>query len=201
MSTSTHPHAGRAHISGYDRWLVAIGTLKLMEAALFVLLGAGVIHMMHKDVGDELTHLFVALRFDPEGRFASFLIDKASMISPHRLRQITVAIFAHSALDILEGVGLILRRIWAEFVTILVSAFFLPFEFVALAHHVTWIRIAVTTINVVVVVYLIFHVQLRMRERNAGAAVKVEGEDFAKFSPTASREFLQEPETGIEPKE
>ncbi len=166
MSTSTHSHAGRARISAYDRWLMAIGALKLGEALLFVLLGFGVIHIMHKDVGDELTRLFVALRFDPEGRLASLLIDKASMISPHQLEQITVAIFAHSALDILEGVGLILRKIWAEFVTIAVSAFFLPFEFVALAHHVTWIRIGVTAINVAMVIYLIFHVQMRIRERS-----------------------------------
>lgn len=159
----------RARISAYDRWLVIIGGFKLLEAALLVLLGVGVIHMLHQDLGDELTRLFVSLRFDPEGRFASFLIDRASDISPHQLKQISVAIFAHAALDVLEGVGLILRKIWAEFVTITVSAFFLPFEFVALAHHVTWIRIAITAINVAVVVYLVFHVQMRIRERRKQA--------------------------------
>jgi uncharacterized membrane protein (DUF2068 family) len=163
---TTLKHAGRsAHISAYDSWLVVIGALKLGEALLFVLLGVGVIHVMHRDVGDELTRLFVALRFDPEGRFASLLIDKASNITPHQLKQITAAVFAHAFLDVLEGVGLILREIWAEFVTIAVSAFFLPFEFVALTHHVTWIRVAITVINVAVVVYLIFHVQMRIRER------------------------------------
>lgn len=138
----------RARISAYDRWLVVIGGFKLFEAALLVLLGVGVIHMLHQDIGDELTRLFLSLRFDPEGRFASFLIDKASDITPHQLKQISVAIFAHAGLDILEGTGLILRKIWAEFVTIAVSAFFLPFEFVALADHVTWIRIGITAINV-----------------------------------------------------
>jgi uncharacterized membrane protein (DUF2068 family) len=157
------------HISAYDRWLEAIGALKLAEALLFILLGVGVIRVLHKDISDELTRLFVALKFDPEGRFASLLIDKASMISPHQLKQISVAIFAHAALDVLEGVGLIRRKIWAEFVTILVSALFLPFEFVALWHHVTWIRIAVTTINVAVVAYLVFHVQMRMRQHGGTA--------------------------------
>jgi uncharacterized membrane protein (DUF2068 family) len=168
-STSEQVHEHK-HISAYDGWLVAIGVLKLLEALLFVLLGFGVIHVMHRDVGDELTHLFVALRFDPEGRFTSLVIDKASTITPHQLKQITAAVFAHSALDILEGVGLVLRKIWAEFVTIVLSALFLPFEFVALAHHVTWIRIAITTINLAVVVYLIFHLQMRLRERRASHA-------------------------------
>jgi uncharacterized membrane protein (DUF2068 family) len=168
MSTSTDSHASHTHISAYDRWLVAIGVFKLGEAVLFVLLGVGLIHMIHKDLADELTRLFVALRFDPEGRFASLLIDKVSMIGPHRLREIGAAAFAHAALDVLEGTGLILRKIWAEFVTIAVSAFFLPFEFVALSHHVTWIRIGITAINVAVVIYLIFHVQMRMRHRADG---------------------------------
>jgi uncharacterized membrane protein (DUF2068 family) len=159
-------HASRrAHISAYDRWLVVIGGLKLFEAAVLVLLGVGVIHVLHEDLGDELTRLFLSLRFDPEGRFASFLIDRVSDITPHQLKQISIAIFAHAALDVLEGVGLILRRIWAEFVTIAVSAFFLPLEFFELVRHVTWVKIAITGINVAVVVYLIFHVQMRIRER------------------------------------
>ena len=152
----------RTHISTYDRMLVLIGGFKLAEATLFVLLGVGVIRVLHTGVlVDELTRLRLALRFDQEGRFVSFLLDQAALISPHRLREISVAIFAHAALDVLEGVGLILRKIWAEFVTVAVSAFFLPFEFVALWHHVTWIRIGVTVINVAVVFYLIFHLVRR----------------------------------------
>jgi len=165
----THAHAGRKHISGYDRWLIVIGALKLMEAALFVLLGVGVIRLLHKDIVDELTRLLVGLRFDPEGRFVNFVLDKAALISPHRLKEISIVAFAHAALDVLEGVGLILRKIWAEFVTLAVSAFFLPLEFFELTQHVTWIRIAITAVNVAVVAYLGFHVQMRIRERQGVA--------------------------------
>jgi uncharacterized membrane protein (DUF2068 family) len=150
-----------ARISAYDRWLVVIGILKLCEALLFLLLGVGVLRIMHKDVVDEVTRLVIALRFDPEGRFASLLLDKAAMVSPHLLRAISVVAFAHAALDVLEGVGLILRKIWAEFVTLAVSAFFLPIEFFELTRHVTWVRIGITAVNVAVVAYLAFHVQMK----------------------------------------
>ena len=165
MSTSTHSHTGHARISAYDRWIVAIGGLKLFEAALFVLLGIGVIRLLHKDLVDEVTRLLSALRFDPEGRFTGLLLDKVALISPVRLKEISAAAFAHAGLDIVEGVGLIRRKIWAEFVTVGVSALFLPFEFVALVRHVTWARVGITTVNVAVVIYLIFHVQMRLRER------------------------------------
>lgn len=167
MSTLSHP-ARRAPISSYDRWLIVIGAVKLLEAALFVLLGVGVLRMLHKDLVDEFTRAIVALRFDPEGRFVSLLLGKVALISPHRLREISAVVFAHAALDIVEGVGLILRKIWAEFVTLTVTALFLPVEFFEIVRHVTLVRVSILAVNLAVVAYLIFHVQMVLRRhRNA----------------------------------
>ena len=166
MATHISP-ARRKHMSAYDRWLVVIGALKLAEAALFIALGIGVLRMLHKDLVDELTRLMVVLHHDPEGRFSSLLLDKVALLDPHRLKQISAAIFAHASLDILEGAGLVLRKVWAEFVTVILSGFFLPFEFMALAHHVTWIRVVLTALNVAVVIYLIFHLRMKLRERQS----------------------------------
>lgn len=150
-------------VSAYDRWVVVIGALKLLEATLFIALGIGVFKMMHKDLVDEVTRLVVALRFDPEGRFVSLLLDKVALINPHRLKEIGAAIFAHAGLDIIEGTGLILRKLWAEFITLGFSVIFIPLEIYELAHRVTWLRLAIIAINVAVVIYLAFHVQMRIR--------------------------------------
>lgn len=172
---SNDSRAGRARISAYDRWIVAIGALKLFEAALFVALGVGVLRLLHKDLVDEVTRLLTAMRFDPEGRFVSAALDWVSLISPLRLKEISAGIFAHAALDILEGTGLILRKIWAEYITLIVSILFLPLEFFGIAHHVTWVRIVITAINLAVVAYLIFHVQMvtRRHRRTMRAAASV----------------------------
>jgi uncharacterized membrane protein (DUF2068 family) len=165
MSPSPDSPAGRARISAYDRWIVAIGALKLFEAALFVALGVGVLRLLHKDLVDEVTRLLMAMRLDPEGHFVSAVLDKVALVSPLRLKWISAGIFAHAGLDIVEGVGLILRKIWAEYITLIVSILFLPVEFLGIAHHVTWLKIGITAINLAVVVYLIFHVQMRIRLR------------------------------------
>ena len=169
MATHVSP-TRRKHISAYDKWLVVIGALKLCEAALFIALGIGVLRMLHKDLVDEITHLMLALHHDPEGRLSSLLLDKVALLDPHRLKQISAAIFAHAGLDVLEGTGLVLRKVWAEFVTVILSGFFLPFEFMALAHHVTWIRVGVTAGNVGIVIYLIFHLRMKLRERQSAGA-------------------------------
>lgn len=166
MATHTSPNRRArvsAPVSAYDRWVEVIGALKLLEAALFIALGIGVFKLLHKDLVDEVTRWVVALRFDPEGRFVTLLLDKVALISPHRLKEIGAAIFAHAALDIVEGIGLILRKLWAEFITLGFSAFFVPIEIYELTQRVTWIRLAIIAINVAVVIYLAFHVQMRIR--------------------------------------
>ena len=45
---TTHSHPNR------NRWLIAIGVLKLLKAVLFVSMGFGVIRLLHKDIADVL---------------------------------------------------------------------------------------------------------------------------------------------------
>ena len=50
----------------HDRGLLLIGLFKLAKAIFFFCIGAGAVHLLHKDVGDEVTRLALRLRFDPE---------------------------------------------------------------------------------------------------------------------------------------
>jgi uncharacterized membrane protein (DUF2068 family) len=172
MSTTT-PTAKHQHIAGIDRWIMAIGALKLVEAILCILLGIGAIKLLHKDLVDVATRIITGLRLDPEGRLVNLILDNVALISPHRLKQISVGIFFYAGLHTLEGVGLVLRKVWAEYVTLILTASFLPWEFFEIVRHVTWIKVAISTINVLVVLYLIFHVRMRAKNRQkSGAAVR-----------------------------
>jgi uncharacterized membrane protein (DUF2068 family) len=154
-----------------DRWLIAIGALKMVEALLCILLGIGAIKLLHKDLVDVATRFITALRLDPEGRFVNLILDQVALISPDRLKMISVGIFFYAGLHTLEGTGLVLRKKWAEYVTLILTASFLPWEFFEIIHRFTWIKIVLTLINVLVVLFLVFYVQMRARthEDEAGA--------------------------------
>src|ERR1700761_3362917 len=158
MSTTT-PTATHQHIAGIDRWIMAIGALKLVEAILCILLGIGAIKLLHKDLVDVATRIITGLRLDPEGRLVNLILDNVALINPHRLKQISVGIFFYAGLHTLEGVGLGLRKVWAEYVTLILTASFLPWEFFEIIRHFTWIKIVLTAINLLVVVFLVFYVQ------------------------------------------
>jgi uncharacterized membrane protein (DUF2068 family) len=139
-----------------DRGLLLIGLFKLGKAILFFALGMGAVHLLHKDIGDEVVRLATALKFDPESKFVTILLDKADLIDTHRLKQISLATFGYSALALTEGIGLMLEKVWAEYLTLCLTVSFLPWELYELARRPNLFRLSLLLINLAVLWYLVW---------------------------------------------
>ena len=149
--------AAEANLSGHhDRGLWLIGIFKLAKSLFFFCLGIGAFHLMHKDLSDEALRLAHALRFDPESRFTALLLDKVDLIDARRLREISFATFSYSALALTEGVGLLLEKVWAEYLTLVLTVSFLPWEIYELARRPSWFRLSLLLINLAVLWYLLW---------------------------------------------
>ena len=140
----------------HDRGLMAIGIFKLAKSIFFFLVGLGALKLLHKDLGDVAMQIAQALHRDPEGRFVTFLMEQADRIDAHRLREIGFATFAYSALALTEGVGLVLEKVWAEYLTTILTVMFLPWELFELARDPNLMRLALLLANLVVLGYLIW---------------------------------------------
>ena len=132
-------------------------------------MGFGVIRLLHKDIGDLLLRVTTALRFDPENRAVNILLERVALLSPQQLRAISFALFLYAGLDVIEGVGLVLEKVWAEYFTLFLTTSFLPWEFYEIIRHVTMFKVLLTLLNVVVVIYLAFVVKERVRGRQEPA--------------------------------
>ncbi len=161
--------AAESHPSHHDRGLLAIGLFKLGKAILFFGIGIGALHLLHKDLGDEVLRLATALKFDPESRFVTVLLDKVDLIDAHRLRQISLATFAYSALALTEGVGLLLEKVWAEYLTLFLTISFLPWELYELARRPSWFRLSLLLINLAVLAYLVWLLRRKRLEEERTA--------------------------------
>jgi uncharacterized membrane protein (DUF2068 family) len=139
----------------HNQWLILIAAFKLAQAALFVAVGVGAMKLLHKDVGDELEKLANHLRFNPESRFVNFVLDKASLLDDRLLRRIGEVGFIYAALDLIEGTGLYLEKVWAEYLTLAITASFLPLEIFELLRRVTWVRSGLLLVNFLVFLYLL----------------------------------------------
>ena len=166
-ASSTHIERNRKH---HNMGLVLIAAYKLFIALIFVAVGVGALHLIGKDVGDIFSSLASDLRFNPEGRFVNFVLDRASLLDDPALRRIGFVAFCYSAVSIVEAIGLYLEKAWAEYLTLAITASFLPIEIRELLHRFTWVHVGIFVINVAVLVYLIFIVLERHRKKRQAKA-------------------------------
>ncbi len=156
----------REHAGG----LLAIGVFKILKAIFFLGIGIGALRLLHRDLADLAVRVSLALKFDPEGRFVNTVLDHIGEITPHRLKQISLASISYSVVATVEGIGLLKEKVWAEYLTMILTASFLPIELVEIIHHPTWMKFVVTLINIAVLAYLIYYVQRTRRRFSAAHA-------------------------------
>jgi uncharacterized membrane protein (DUF2068 family) len=140
----------------HDRGLLAIAAFKLVKSVFFFCVGMGALHFVGKDMGDEALKLAHILHQDPEHKLVALVLKKVDLIDNHRLRQIGFGTFAYSALALTEGIGLLLERTWAEYLTLSITIAFVPWEVYELFEHATWIKAGLFAINLAVLGYLVW---------------------------------------------
>lgn len=149
-STLQSAATARRHTKG----LVLIAAYKLLLALFFIALGVGALRLVGKDVGDILFRVASDLRFNPEGRFVNFLLDRAAILNDPMLRRIGFAAFCYAAIGIAEAIGLYLEKAWGEYLTLVITASFLPWEVIEIIHRHTLPRFGLLVVNLAVLIYL-----------------------------------------------
>lgn len=150
------------------RGLFVVGLYKLLEAAFFIAVGAGALHLIHKNIGDVIMRVVNVLPMDPEGRVVSFLMDRADLINAHDLRRIGGGAFIYAATRMVEGTGLLLRRTWAEYFTVILTGVGLPVEIYELIKRVNWFKVGALLANAAILVYLIWVLKRGRRSHHGG---------------------------------
>lgn len=150
----------------HDRGLLVIAIFKLSKAVLFLAIAAGAMHFIHHDLGQALDRLVAILNLDTENRFVSLVLGKADLVTHHRIRQFSLLSVGYALLCLVEGYGLIRRRVWAEYFTLWLSTAFVPWEVWELIRHPQWWRLAVPAINLLIVAYLVWLLRRKRRRES-----------------------------------
>lgn len=163
----------------HNKGLVLIAVYKLLLALFFIALGVGALRLVGKDVGDLAFRIASDLRFNPEGRFVHFVLERASLLEDPMLRRIGFAAFFYAAIGVAEGIGLYLEKAWGEYLTLVITASFLPWEIMEILRRHTLPRIGLLVVNVAVLIYLSVLVWDRQHgERQVVTARQPEGREI-----------------------
>ncbi len=162
---SLHRHANSTNDS-HDQLLRWIAAFKFLKGALLIALGVGAFKLLHKDVGELVEHWVDALRLDPENHYINAILAKSSMLTPKQITKLGLGSFLYAGLFFTEGTGLWLRKLWGEWLTVIITGTLVPLEIYEIYRHPTWVRVAVLVLNVAIVGYLIWRIR---REEEASA--------------------------------
>ena len=134
-----------------------IAFFKLVKAGVLIALGVGLLSMRHEH--SWLGTWIHALAVDPHGKYLSELLAKLGALDAHQLLPLGLASLAYASVFLTEGIGLMLKKPWAEIMTVIVTVSFIPLEIYELVEHPTLAKIAVLLVNVAVVPYLLWRLR------------------------------------------
>ena len=135
--------------------LLLIAIFKLFKGVLLLIVAVGALRLLQRDVAAVVLRLVDVLRFDPDNRFIHKIIEKSFHIDAKQLKEISAGTFFYASILLTEGVGLLMKKHWAEWFTVISTAVFIPFEIYEILHRFTFVRVAVFAVNVAIVWYLV----------------------------------------------
>jgi uncharacterized membrane protein (DUF2068 family) len=155
-----------------DVVLRLIAIYKLTKALLALVLGLMLLHLVHKDIVlflhtyiiDPL-HLEASFDADSENHLLKWLFQQASNLTPHGVLKLSWVSFFYAAVFAVEGIGLYLKKHWAEYMVLVVTGSFLPFEAYLLYYKLQWWKFALIIGNILIIVYLVHRLMLDARAR------------------------------------
>ena len=144
--------------TGWIRW---IALFKLFKAFVLAAVMATSFTLIRHEPAQILTRWALSFHVDPENSYVHSLLSWLLRIDVKQLELFAVGTGLYALMFAVEGVGLWLLKPWAEYLTILSTAVFLPLEGYEIIHRPSLTKCAVLVINVVIVAYLVERVRGR----------------------------------------
>ena len=143
-----------------------IAAERLIRGAL--LAGAGVYLLFHlgSDFGRLAERVIRAIELDPRRHFLHRIVQYLHGLHAHELRIAALLAIGYGTLELVEGVGLWLDQLWAEYLVVIATSLLIPFELYELVRKPSLWKAGGILVNVLIVLYLLRVLRRRLAERS-----------------------------------
>jgi uncharacterized membrane protein (DUF2068 family) len=139
-----------------------IALFEAAKGALAFAAACGLISLRHTDLHSAVDAFLWRHGINPETHYRRLFIESVARATHQHVAQIAGAALAYALLRFVEAYGLWAERHWAEWFAVISAGLYLPLEVNHLLRHPTEVTVAVTTLNVAIIIYL---VRLLMQQR------------------------------------
>ena len=135
----------------------SIRVAAVFEAAKGILVlfaGAGLLMLIHKDIHSVAEQFVRHLHLNPAKHYPRIFLDAVNHLTDLQLWALALSALCYSVVRFAEAYGLWFHRQWAEWFGFLTGCIYIPLELYEMLHGVTWIKLTILIVNLVVVILL-----------------------------------------------
>ena len=143
---------------------------RLIRGVILVIAGGYLVTHLGSDFGRLADRLMRAVELDPRRPFLHRIVRKLHELHAGTVLVTGIAAMLYGLLEVVEGVGLWLDKLWAEFLTVTATSLLIPLELYELVRKPTVLKAAGIAVNLLIVGYLVRRLRERLATASAGAA-------------------------------
>ncbi len=170
MATRVHAQerAGQPRGDGQgrdrSRLLAVLAVERALRALALIGIGIIVVTHVHADWVDLVRRVAGEAGLDPSGNVTGRLISSLIGLGPAKAERGGAIAIGYGLLEAAEAYGLLRRRLWGEYLTVISTALLFIPEIQELIHKPTGLKIAALVLNIIIVVYLVVRLVRRRHD-------------------------------------
>ena len=147
-----------------------IAAERIVRSLLLLAAGVYLLSHRHTDFGRLADHVARAVELDPRRPLVRHLIERLHRLHAGTIVLTGLAALGYGALELVEGVGLWLDKLWAEYLTVIATSLLIPLEVYELVRKPSLLKAGGIVVNVAIVAYLAWNLRRRLRATSRAPA-------------------------------
>ena len=142
-------------VSQHSVGLRIIAVYKAIKSTGLILVAIAAFHLNQEQNFQRLVHWLEHLSLADSNSVRWELVTLLVNLGPSKFVAIGLVALGYAAIFATEGIGLWLRKHWAEWFTVIATGSLVPLELYETVNHFTWLKLGALVANVVIVAYLV----------------------------------------------
>lgn len=164
-STSTDPEATPHYPAG----LRIIAVYKAVKTVGLIIIATAAFRLDRQESFQHLVQWLEHLQLTDSNDMRWSLVHLLESMGPAKFVAVGIVALVYATIFATEGIGLWMRKHWAEWFTVIATGSLVPVELYECIERFSWLKLAVLVANVLIVIYLV-RVAMRPREGHAAKA-------------------------------
>jgi uncharacterized membrane protein (DUF2068 family) len=149
------------------RLLKLIAAERIVRSLLLAAAGVYLLTHLDKDFGNLAAKVLKAVELDPRRPFFHRIVVYLHDLHASEIKIAALLAIGYGILELVEGIGLWMDQLWAEYLTVIATSLLLPYEIYELIHRPTIWKVGGIAINIVIVIYLARLLRHRVKREHA----------------------------------